>query len=130
MISVKMHSPVKFAALRCRGTASGLWGYKIMGLNPAAQSCQLRDLDTALIEPDLYRFSGQLRRYFLDHPVMAGNRHQFSTKLAKENAAGEVAKGAGQGATAQWRGDMRSEERRGGKECDRTCRYRGRPDHL
>src|SRR3546814_3131186 len=106
MISVKMHSPVKFAALRCRGTASGLWGYKIMGLNPAAQSCQLRDLDTALIEPDLYRFPGQLRRYFLDYPVMAGNRHKFSAKLATENAASGIAKGSGQRAATQRRIDM------------------------
>src|SRR3546814_20269306 len=56
--------------------------------------------------PDLYRFPGQLRRYFLDYPVMAGNRHQFSAKLATENAASGIAKGSGQRAATQRRIDM------------------------
>src|SRR3546814_14606234 len=56
--------------------------------------------------PDLYRFPGQLRRYFLDYPVMAGNRHKFSAKLATENAASGIAKGSGQRAATQRRIDM------------------------
>src|SRR3546814_16853100 len=46
--------------------------------------------------------------------------------LAESNEVGVVTKGEGNGGGSAPR---RSEERRGGKECVRTCRYRGSPYH-